>query len=56
MYWGGGGGISSKCVKKTIFLCLKRFSSNILSLYYFELNFFKSLFDTMLKWYQKEKR
>ena len=52
----GGGqkrGISSKYVKM-IFLCLKRFSGNILSLYYFDLIFFKSLFDAMFKRWQKE--
>ena len=47
-------GISSKYVKM-IFMCWKRFYSNVLSLYYSELNFFKSLFDTTLKRYEKGK-
>ena len=39
-----------------IFLFLFQFSSNILLHKHLELNFLKSLFETMLKGYQKKKR
>ena len=39
-----------------IFLCLISFSSNFLLHYHFGLHFLKSLYDTMLKRYQKVKK
>ena len=55
IFQGQKRGLSNKYVKNDIFGLLQ-FSSNVLLHQHFELNFLKSLFDTMLKRYQKKKR